>query len=221
MNPIAHIKTALPEKFGIPRQSGVIEELKGYITFEPEYRDMNALTGLSDFSHIWILWEFEDVKKDRFVPMVRPPRLGGNKKLGVFATRSPFRPNPIGLSCVKLEWIKDSEEGPLICVSGVDMRDNTPIYDIKPYIPYADCKPEAVGGFTDKTEYRKLEIAGGAEFLELLPDESDRSAVMKILENDPRPHYHDDPDRVYGFYYGQYNVGFKVIEGKVYITGVN
>ena len=221
MNPIAHIKTALPEKFGIPRQSGVIEELKGYITFEPEYRDMNALAGLSDFSHIWILWEFEDVKKDRFVPMVRPPRLGGNKKLGVFATRSPFRPNPIGLSCVKLEWIKDSEEGPLICVSGVDMRDNTPIYDIKPYIPYADCKPEAVGGFTDKTEYRKLEIAGGAEFLELLPDESDRSAVMKILENDPRPHYHDDPDRVYGFYYGQYNVGFKVIEGKVYITGVN
>ena len=220
MNPIAHIKTALPEKFGIPRQSGVIEELKGYITFEPEYRDMNALTGLSDFSHIWILWEFEDVKKDRFVPMVRPPRLGGNKKLGVFATRSPFRPNPIGLSCVKLEWIKDSEEGPLICVSGVDMRDNTPIYDIKPYIPYADCKPEAVGGFTDKTEYRKLEIAGGAEFLELLPDESDRSAVMKILENDPRPHYHDDPDRVYGFYYGQYNVRFKVIEGKVYITGV-
>ena len=221
MNPIAHIHTALPEKFGIPRQSGVINELKGYIVFEPEYRDMNALVGLMDFSHIWILWEFEDVKKDKFVPMVRPPRLGGNKKLGVFATRSPFRPNPIGLSCVKLESVKDSENGPVICVSGVDMRDNTPIYDIKPYIPYADCKPDAVGGFTDKTEYEKLTVAGGTEYLDIFPDEADRAAVEKILVNDPRPHYHDDPERVYGFLYGKHNVSFRVDGKNVFIVGVS
>ncbi len=134
MDPIAHIHTAMSEKFGIPRQSGIIEELKGCIIFEPEYRDMNAVAGLSDFSHIWLLWEFEGVKKDRFVPMVRPPRLGGNKKLGVFATRSPFRPNPIGLSCVKLEKISETKDGPAIYVSGVDLRDNTPIFDSKPYI---------------------------------------------------------------------------------------
>ena len=221
MNPIAHIHTALPEKFGIPRQSGLIEELKGYIVFEPEYRDMNALVGLSEFSHLWILWEFEGVKKEKFVPMVRPPRLGGNKKLGVFATRSPFRPNPIGLSCVKFEEIKDSEEGPIVCVSGVDMRDNTPIYDIKPYIPYADCKPDAVGGFTDKTEYEKLTIADGTDFLNVLPDEADRIAVEKILVNDPRPHYHDDPERIYGFLYGKHNINFRVDGRDVFITGVD
>ncbi len=220
MNPIAHIHTAMSEKFGIPRQSGIIEELKGCIIFEPEYRDMNAVAGLSDFSHIWLLWEFEGVKKERFVPMVRPPRLGGNKKLGVFATRSPFRPNPIGLSCVKLEKISETKDGPAIYVSGVDLRDNTPIFDIKPYIPYSDCKPEAVGGFTADTEYRELNIAGGADLLKVLPDESDRVAVKKILINDPRPHYQDDPERVYGFLYGGYNIKFRVEGRDVFIVGL-
>ena len=213
ITPIAHIRTDFPEKFGIPRQPGVVEELKGRIVFEPEYRNPDMIRGLEEFSHIWLIWEFSknlaDDGSSKFSPTVRPPRLGGNKRIGVFATRSPFRPNPIGLSVVKIEKIsEDKGIGPVIHVLGADMVDGTPIYDIKPYIPYADSIPEAKGGFTDNMEYKTLKVEWKWDNNDI--PKNTKISLEKILSNDPRPHYQNDPDRVYGMSYAGYEVKFKV-----------
>ena len=237
ITPIAHIRTDFPEKFGIPRQPGVVEELKGRIVFEPEYRNPDMIRGLEEFSHIWLIWEFsenlDETGNARWSPTVRPPRLGGNDRLGVFATRSPFRPNPIGLSVVKIEKIsEDKGIGPVIHVLGADMVDGTPIYDIKPYIPYADSISEAKGGFTDDMEYKTLKVEWKLEntgksicrpddlesnkdtFIDSIKMEDIpgdvKDSLEKILSNDPRPHYQNDPDRVYGMSYAGYEVKFKV-----------
>ena len=222
IHPIANIHTDFPEKFGIPRQSGVVAELKGKIVFEPEFRNPDMIRGLEDFSHLWIIWQFsENLDTDgnaKWSPTVRPPRLGGNTRLGVFATRSPFRPNPIGLSVVTIDRIEtDTPEGPVIHVKGADMVDNTPIYDIKPYIPYADSIPNAKGGFTDSMEYKTLKVVWECE--SNIP-ENTRESLNKLLSNDPRPHYQNDPDRIYGMAYAGYNVKFKVIDDEVIVVEI-
>lgn len=209
---IAHIRTDLPEKFGVPRQSGLVKELQGRIIFEPEYRTMDALKGMNEFSHLWLLWEFEGVPREHFSATVRPPRLGGNETMGVFATRSPFRPNPIGLSSVKIEEIEEGPEGPVITVSGVDMRDNTPIFDIKPYLAYADAYPEAEEGFAGSRKYEYLEVAIPNDLLDKFDE--DRTRILReLLSQDPRPHYQNDPERIYGMAFSGKNVKFKV-DGK-------
>lgn len=206
---IAHIHTDFPEKFGVPRQSGVVKELTGRIVFTPEFRNKDALKGMDEFDYLWLLWEFEGVKTDTFSPTVRPPRLGGNETMGVFATRSPFRPNPIGLSCVKLEGIEYTADGPVISVSGVDMRDNTPIFDIKPYLPYADAHPEASNGFAGRHMEEALTVEFPEELLNLFPADK-RASAIAVLQQDPRPHYQDDPERLYGVSFAGYDIKFKV-----------
>ena len=208
--PIATIRTGFPTKFGIPRQSGLVPELNGTIIFNPEFRNADALRGLEGFSHIWLIWEFSDSVREQWSPTVRPPRLGGNTRLGVFATRSPFRPNPIGLSCVKLERIElSSPHGPILYVSGVDLMDGTPIYDIKPYIPYTDCQPDATSGFTGNVSMRKLDVIIPHEFETKIKPET-LNALRGILAQDPRPRYQNDTDREYGFDFDGYAVRFKV-----------
>ncbi len=210
MRPVARIQSDFPEKFGIPRQSGVVESLEAKIVFEPEFRVMDAVRGLEDFSHIWLIWEFSEALRDTWSPTVRPPRLGGNVRMGVFATRSPFRPNPIGLSCVKLLKVEQDEAlGPVLTVAGADLMDGTPIYDIKPYIPYADCHPEAQGGFTTKVEMKPLTVRFPAELLEKVPPEK-RAALFGVLEQDPRPRYQNDPERVYGLSFAGIEIKFTV-----------
>ena len=210
MRPVARIRSDFPEKFGIPRQSGVVESLEAKIVFEPEFRVMDAVRGLEDFSHIWLIWEFSAAVRDTWSPTVRPPRLGGNVRMGVFATRSPFRPNPIGLSCVKLLKVEQDEAlGPVLTVAGADLMDGTPIYDIKPYIPYADCHPEAVGGFTTKVDMKPLNVDFPAELLDKVPQEK-RDALIGVLEQDPRPRYQKDPGRVYGLSFAGLEVKFSV-----------
>ena len=210
---IAVIRTDFPEKFGIPRQSGIVKKLKGRIVFETEYRDASALRGLEDFSHLWLLWEFSENVGKQWSPTVRPPRLGGNKRVGVFATRSPFRPNPIGLSCVKIEGIRQNgKEGTVIDVSGADMLDGTPIYDIKPYIPYTESPPEALGGFSDEVNGDLLRVEIPNE-LESKVDSETLTSLKKILSSDPRPAYIDDPVRVYGFDFAGYSIKFTVADG--------
>lgn len=207
---IAKIKTDFPTKFGIPRQSGLIKTLKGKIVFEPEYRNNEALRGLEGFSHLWLLWKFSEAVCDSWSPTVRPPRLGGNKRMGVFATRSPFRPNPIGLSSVKLERIyTDGENGTVIEVSGADLMDGTPIYDIKPYIAYTDSHPEASGGFSGDVFENTLTVNFSEDTVEELPEEV-LVSLEEILRNDPRPGYKTDGDRVYSFEYSGYNIKFFV-----------
>lgn len=206
---IAHIHTDFPDKFGVPRQSGLIEELTGVIVFEPEYRNPDALKGLSEFTHLWLLWQFEGVEKENWKATVRPPRLGGNETRGVFATRSPFRPNPIGLSCVRLVELKDTSEGTVIVVSGIDMRDNTPIYDIKPYLAYVDSRPEANSGFADNVKNDNLEVIFPRELLCKLPMEKQKAA-MAVLAEDPRPHYQNDPERIYGVSFAGFDIRFTV-----------
>jgi len=207
---IAHIRSDFPEKFGIPRQSGLVEQLKAQVVFVPEYRSPDAVRGLEGFSHIWLLWQFSRAVREGWSPTVRPPRLGGNEHMGVFATRSPFRPNPIGLSCVRLERVEvDPKLGPVLHVAGADLMDGTPIYDIKPYLPYADCKPEAVGGFASRPKEPTLEVVCPDELLAPLPPER-REALVAVLAQDPRPAYHSDPERVYGFGFGGFNVRFTV-----------
>ena len=209
---IAKIHSEFPTKFGIPRQSGIIESLKGTIVFEPEYRNPEAVRGLEEFSHIWLIWEFSEAKRDTWSPTVRPPRLGGNVRKGVFATRSPFRPNPIGLSSVKLEKIEmDPRLGPVLHVSGADLMDGTPIYDIKPYIVYTDSHPEAVSGFADKPAEYLLEVDFPEKLLQQVP-EAQRESLLAVLAHDPRPQYQDDPERVYGMAFGELEVKFKVKE---------
>ena len=214
LDKIAVIHTDFKEKFGIPRQSGLVDTLSGYIILEKKYRNPDAVRGLEEFSHIWLLWEFQDVegKREGFRPMVRPPKLGGNKRVGVFATRSPFRPNPIGLSCVKLEKIEYTKElGPVIYVSGIDMRDDTPIYDIKPYLPYADAHPDAEAGFTAQIDKEPLEVVFEASALLDLPENfSDeiKGNLIKVLSLDPRSGYKNDPAEEFGMSFAGFNVRF-------------
>lgn len=206
---IAHIRTDLKEKFGIPRQSGLVKELGGCIIFEPPYRRDEAFRELEGFSHIWLLWIFTEAIRDGWQPTVRPPRLGGNKRAGVFATRSPFRPNPIGLSCVKLESIRTDEKyGIVLDVSGVDLLDNTSIIDIKPYIPFADSIPQAVGGFADTHASHTLKVKVNDELLGRLPEEK-RGALIGIISQDPRPAYKNEPERIYGFGFAGFEIKFK------------
>lgn len=210
MKAIAHIQSDFPTKFGIPRQSGLVEELKAVVVFEPEYRNPDALRGLEDFSHIWLLWAFSQAVRESWSPTVRPPRLGGNKRLGVFATRSPFRPNPIGLSCVRLERVElESPQGPVLWVSGADLMDNTPIFDVKPYLPYADCRPQATGGFTQQVERTLLKVVCPDALLSQVPEDR-RQALLGVLANDPRPSYQQDPERVYGMAFAGFEVRFSV-----------
>lgn len=210
MKIIARIETDFPEKFGIPRQSGLVEELKGTIIFEPEYRNPDALKGLEGYNYIWLLWQFEGVERDGWSVTVRPPRLGGNKHMGVFATRSPFRPNPIGLSSVKLERIElNTERGPVLHVAGIDLRHNTPIYDIKPYLPYVDCHTDATGGFAHEVKDYELEVIFPEALLVKIPEEK-RDAIVEVLKQDPRPSYHNNPTRKYGVSYAGYDVRFVV-----------
>ena len=217
---IAHIHTEFPTKFGIPRQSGIIESLQGTIVFEPEYRNPEAVRGLEDFSHIWLIWEFSKAVRDNWSPTVRPPRLGGNVRKGVFATRSPFRPNPIGLSSVKLEKIEiDSKLGPVLHVSGADLMDGTPIYDIKPYIVYTDSHPEAVSGFADKPAEYLLTVDFPEELLHKVP-ETQRESLIAVLAHDPRPQYQDDPERVYGMAFGNLEVKFKVHDFRLIVMEI-
>ena len=210
MKYIAKIKTDFPTKFGLPRQSGLNDGIKGKIIFEKEYRNPDAVRGLSEFSHLWIIWEFSQSKKEKWSPTVRPPLLGGNAKKGVFATRSPFRPNPIGLSAVKIEKIEITESlGPVIYVTGADMMDGTPIFDIKPYLPYADAKFDATGGFTDDLEKRELEIIFPNELKGMFNQEQLQELII-ALSGDPRPSYIDDAKRIYGFAFCNRKVRFKV-----------
>ena len=210
MNIIGHISTDFPTKFGIPRQSGLIEELKGVITFEPEYRQPEAFRGLEDFSHIWVLWQFSKSQKKTIAATVTPPRLGGKVRMGVFATRSPFRPNDIGLSCVKLERIEYmADKGPVLFVSGVDMVDGTPIYDIKPYVKFTDSHPEAKEGFTAVTYNRNLKVIFPSDLLAIMP-ENKQTAAVKILEQDPRPAYDTDESRAYGVTFSGFDIRFKM-----------
>ena len=210
MKTIAHIHTDFPTKFGIPRQSGIVGSLQGHIVFEPEYRNAEAVRGLEEFSHIWLLWEFSEAVRDDWSPTVRPPRLGGNARKGVFATRSPFRPNPIGLSSVKLERVElDPQLGPILYVSGADLMDGTPIYDIKPYIAYTDSHPDAISGFANIPAEYLLEVVFPDDLLQQVP-EHQRESLIEVLAHDPRPQYHDDPERVYGMAFGGMEVKFKV-----------
>ncbi len=221
MKTIARIHTDFPTKFGIPRQSGIIDSLQGRIVFEPEYRNAEAVRGLEEFSHIWILWEFSEAVRDEWSPTVRPPRLGGNVRKGVFATRSPFRPNPIGLSSVKLESVEiDPKLGPVLHVSGADLMDGTPIYDIKPYIAYTDSHPDAVSGFASKPAEYLLEVDFPEALLQKVP-ECQRESLIAVLQHDPRPQYHDDPKRVYGMAFGGMEVKFKVEEGLLTVVGIS
>lgn len=222
IRPIAYIRTEFPEKFGVPRQSGLAKSLRGRIVFEPEYRNPDALRGLEGFTHIWLIWEFSANRTyDAWQPTVRPPRLGGNSHMGVFATRSPFRPNPLGLSCVKIDSISpNTPEGPVINVFGADLMDGTPIYDIKPYIKYADSRPEAVCGYVDDLEERSLKVVFPGELSMRIQDRTMIPSLIEVLMLDPRPSYHDDPERVYGLSFSGYNVRFKVSEGILKVTDV-
>lgn len=220
MHVIAHIETNFPTKFGIPRQSGIIASLKGRIVFEPEYRNPDAVRGLEEFSHIWIIWEFSETVRDTWSPTVRPPRLGGNVRKGVFATRSPFRPNPIGLSSVKLEKVDiDPKLGPVLYVSGADLMDGTPIYDIKPYIAYTDSHSEANSGFASKPAEYLLEVVFPEALLEKVPS-SQRKSLIEVLAHDPRPQYQDDPERVYGMEFDDLEIKFVVKGQKLVVQGI-
>ena len=221
MKIIAKIQTDMSDKFGIPRQSGIVKELTGKIIFEPEFRIKEALNGIEEFSHLWLLWEFSENKRDSWSPTVRPPRLGGEKRKGVFATRSPFRPNPIGMSCVKLEKVEYTKAlGPIIYVSGVDLMNGTPIYDIKPYITYTDCVPVAVQGFAEEYKNYALNVDFPQELLDRIPKEK-QSALIGILRHDPRPAYQNTPDRIYGVRYMNFDVHFKVKNDTLTVTDIN
>ena len=220
MNIIARMKSDFPTKFGIPRQSGLVNELRSTIVFEPEYRNADALRGLEDFSHLWIIWQFSEAVRPDWSPTVRPPRLGGNTRMGVFATRSPFRPNEIGLSCVKIIGLEQAkEQGTVIHVAGADLMDGTPILDIKPYIPYSDCHPEAAGGFTDSADDFLLEVQIPFWLLDRVPKEK-HSALIGVLSHDPRPSYQKDSDRIYGIDFAGFNVRFQVADKVLTVTEI-
>jgi len=221
ITPIAHIKSDFPTKFGIPRQSGLVEELQAAVIFEPEYRNMDAFRGLEEFSHIWLIWQFSQCAGKPWSPTVRPPRLGGNKRMGVFATRSPFRPNPIGLSPVRLIGIEqDATFGPVLRIAGADLMDGTPIYDIKPYIPYVDCRSDATGGFTDRVARALLDVDFPAALLSKIPSERQK-ALLGVLANDPRPSYQKDPQRVYGLPFADFDIKFTVEGTTLHVCAVD
>lgn len=214
MRPIAHIRSDFSTKFGVPRQSGLVDTLEATVVFEPEFRNPDALRGLEGFSHIWLVWVFSASVRQTWSPTVRPPRLGGNQRVGVFATRSPFRPNPIGLSCVKLEKVDyTAPGGPVLLVRGADLLDGTPIFDVKPYVPLADCRPQAVGGFSDQHREDGLSVDFPPALLEQVPEEK-RAALLGVLAQDPRPSYQHDPQRVYGMAFAGLEVRFTV-EGNI------
>lgn len=218
MHIIANIHSDFPTKFGIPRQSGLVEELTAKIVFTPDYRAPEAVRGLEDFSHIWLIWQFSKAVREHWSPTVRPPRLGGNTRMGVFATRSPFRPNAIGLSCVRLLKVEpNTPEGPVLTVAGADLMDGTPILDIKPYIPYADCQPEATGGFTDTAGDFLLKVEFPPELLSMVPEDR-QEALIGVLRHDPRPSYQRKPERVYGMEFAGVNVRFKVAENTLLVV---
>ena len=218
---LARMHSDFATKFGIPRQSGLVEELRSTIVFEPEFRNPDALRGIEDYSHLWIIWQFSEAVRQGWSPTVRPPRLGGNTRMGVFATRSPFRPNSLGLSSVKLLGVEHTEKfGTVLHVGGADLMDGTPIFDIKPYIPYGDCHPEATGGFTDNAGEFLLKVNFPAELLTILPAEK-REAAVGVLSHDPRPSYQRKPDRVYGLTFAGYDIRFKVNEDVLTVVDVN
>lgn len=217
---IARIHTDFATKFGVPRQSGLVPELRSRIVFEPEFRNADALRGIEEFSHLWLVWQFSKAVRDSWSPTVRPPRLGGNTRVGVFATRSPFRPNNIGLSSVRLvevDW--DGPDGPTLIVAGADLMDGTPIFDVKPYLPYTDSHADATGGFTDRVERKVLEVDFPPELLSLVPEES-REGLLGVLACDPRPSYQNDPERVYGLTFAGRNVRFCVREKTLSVLSV-
>ena len=216
---IARISTDFKEKFGIPRQSGIAKTV-GKIVFEPEYRVREALRGIDGYSHLWLLWEFSEARRNGWSPTVRPPRLGGNKRMGVFATRSPYRPNSIGLSSVRLLSVEESaDDGLVLLVEGADLLDGTPIYDIKPYLPFTDSHPDAIGGFADEVREYGLKVNFSLQLLEKIP-EAKREALITVLENDPRPSYKDDGDHEYGMVYSDLDIFFKVEDGTLTVTRV-
>ena len=217
---IARMRSDFPTKFGIPRQSGLVEELRSTIVFEPEFRNADALRGIEGYSHLWLIWQFSEAVRTEWSPTVRPPRLGGNTRMGVFATRSPFRPNSLGLSSVKLLGVEQTEnEGTVIHVAGADLMDGTPIFDIKPYIPYGDCHPDATGGFTDTAGEFLLNVNFPTELLQMLPSEK-RDAAIGVLSHDPRPSYQRKPDRVYGLTFAGFDIRFKVSDDQLTVVEV-
>lgn len=221
MKVIARIKSDFPSKFGIPRQSGLVDELQATIVFEPEFRNPDALRGLEDFSHLWIIWQFSEAIRDDWSPTVRPPRLGGNARMGVFATRSPFRPNPIGLSSVKILGLEQTQDsGIVIRVAGADLMDGTPIFDIKPYIPYCDCHTDASGGFTQDAGDFLLEVDIPEYLLTKFP-EAKRRALIGVLSHDPRPSYQKDSDRIYGLTFAGQDIRFRVKDGILTVCEIN
>ena len=220
MKIIARIRTELPEKFGVPRQSGLVPQLRGRVIFEPEYRNPDAVRGLEDFSHIWLIWQFSRAVREGWSPTVRPPRLGGNRRMGVFATRSPFRPNALGLSSVRLDRVElDPALGPVLHLSGADLMDGTPIFDIKPYLPYTDSHPQATGGFTDGLAHEPLTVECSPALLEHIPADS-REGLLGVLAGDPRPRYQEDPQRVYGLSFAGRNVKFTVDGDRLTVIAV-
>ena len=221
INIIARMRSDFATKFGIPRQSGLVEELRSTIVFEPEYRNADALRGIEGFSHLWIIWQFSEAVRSDWSPTVRPPRLGGNTRMGVFATRSPFRPNNLGLSCVKLLEVEETEEfGTVLHIGGADLMDGTPIFDIKPYIPYADSHPEAVGGFTDTAGDFLLQVLFPEELLAILPPEKQQAAVS-VLSHDPRPSYQRQSGRIYGLTFAGYDIRFTIENNTLTVTAVD
>lgn len=220
MELIARIRSDFPTKFGVPRQAGLVEGLRAAVVFEPPYRVPEALRGIEGFSHLWLIWEFSQNRREGWSPTVRPPRLGGNERMGVFATRSPFRPNPIGLSCVRLEQVEwDAPDGPVLVVSGADLVDGTPIFDIKPYIPYADCHPEAAGGFAEAAPEGRIMVSIPPDLMERVPPDR-REALAGVLAQDPRPPYQDDPRRAYGFGFAGMEVRFTVADGVLTVIDI-
>lgn len=220
IQPIAHMHSDFSEKFGIPRQSGIVDELRSTIVFEPKYRNADALRGMEGFSHLWLIWQFSRSMRSDWSPTVRPPRLGGNTRMGVFATRSPFRPNSLGLSCVRLLGLEETALfGTVIHVGGADLLDGTPIFDIKPYIPYADCRPDALGGFTLGTQGDLLQVDFPDELLQKLPPDK-RSAAIGVLAHDPRPSYQNDPTRIYGLSFAGFDIRFRVENSTLHVTDI-
>lgn len=220
MKVIARIRSPFADKFGIPRQSGLVEDLQGQIVFEPPYRNRDALRGLDGFSHLWLIWVFDRSARADWSPTVRPPRLGGNRRVGAFATRSPFRPNPVGLSCVTLERVEpDTPDGPVLHIRGADLADHTPILDIKPYLPYADARPDARAGFASDAPKAALSVEIPPPLLERVP-EAQRAGLVGALSHDPRPRYHNDPERVYGFGFAGLQVRFRVEGDSLRVTDI-
>ena len=220
IEPIAFMRSDFPTKFGIPRQSGLAQSLRSTIVFEPKYRTEEALRGLEGFSHLWIIWQFSQCVGKEWTPTVRPPRLGGNTRMGVFATRSPFRPNSLGLSCVKLLSLEQTaDNGTVIHVAGADLMDGTPIFDIKPYIPYSDCQPDALGGFTSTAVDFLLQVDFPNELLEMIPKEK-QEALTEVLSHDPRPSYQNDAERIYGLSFAGFDVRFSVVDGILHVKDV-